>query len=35
MSDSRLWQDIDELRQINTAVWESRMLVNLDDSDDD
>jgi len=38
VTDSRLWQDIEELRQIKAAMWESRMLqdfVNIDDSDDD
>ncbi|KAG0598877.1 hypothetical protein M758_12G108000 [Ceratodon purpureus] len=38
VADNRLWQDIEELRQIKAAMWESRMLqdfVNTDDSDDD
>jgi len=38
VTDSRLWQDIEELRQIKATMWESRMLqdlVNIDDSDDD
>lgn len=38
VTDSRLWQDIEELREINKAVWESRMLqdfANVNESDDD
>lgn len=38
VNDSRLWQDIAELRQIKAAMLESRMLqdfANIDDSDDD
>lgn len=38
VASSRLWQDIEELRQIKTAMWESRMMqdmADMDDSDDD